>query len=386
MAGTVAQSMKVAAKRARYFFRRATAADDEDIRRMLRETPMDGPVRITLRREPNYFQAASLEGRHHETLVAVDSGSDRLVGMASRSFRQRYVDGEPMRIGYLSGLRIRPEHRRGTLLARGYRKLRDMHRANPAEIYLTTIAEGNEQALASLTKQRAGLPTYHPLGKYHTFLIPLRRFGPAKRNKQVEIRPLQTAEIPLLVEFLNRVGKGTQFFPCYDAGDFAGPQATFKGLQPEHILTAWRGTKLVGSLALWDQSQFKQTVVEEYGSVTRWTRPFYNAFARLTGWPRLPAPREPLHALVGAIPVVAPDEVQLFGNLLGAASVHARSRFPDCRSLLVGAYERDPIRKHCQSASLVQYVTQVFGVTWDQPDDVPARFRNRNLYLELGCL
>ena len=43
------------------------------------------------------------------------------------------------------------------------------------EFNRTTIAEGNEMALRILTSGRAGLPMYHPAGRYHTIAIALPR-------------------------------------------------------------------------------------------------------------------------------------------------------------------------------------------------------------------
>ena len=55
----------------RFGFRLAGEADDAALRQLLRETPMDGPVRVTLRREPSYF------GRRRGRTLSSDLGCDR---------------------------------------------------------------------------------------------------------------------------------------------------------------------------------------------------------------------------------------------------------------------------------------------------------------------
>ena len=61
-------------------------------------------------------------------------------------------------------------------------------------------------------------------------------------------------------------------------------------LRPEDILLAFRGGKLAGTLAGWDQRGFRQSVVHAYSPGMRWARPFYNCWARLRGLPSLPPP------------------------------------------------------------------------------------------------
>jgi hypothetical protein len=48
----------------------ATPADDPEIRRLLRDNPMDGEIRVSLEREPNAFLAAAVEGEPHHMVVA----------------------------------------------------------------------------------------------------------------------------------------------------------------------------------------------------------------------------------------------------------------------------------------------------------------------------
>ncbi len=82
---------------------------------------MDGEIRVSLEREPNAFLAAAVEGEPHQTVVARDPVSGRIVGMGSRSVWNAFVNGEPRRLGYLSQLRVDRAFRgRKRLLAAGY--------------------------------------------------------------------------------------------------------------------------------------------------------------------------------------------------------------------------------------------------------------------------
>jgi hypothetical protein len=81
----------------------ATSEDDAQLRRLLRENAISGSISVTLEREPSFFGAAAVEGREHQTVVALEQ--DRIVAAGSISARHRFINGQPMRVGYLGALR-----------------------------------------------------------------------------------------------------------------------------------------------------------------------------------------------------------------------------------------------------------------------------------------
>lgn len=370
---------------ARYRFRIADERDDAPIRQLLRETPMDGPIRVSLRCEPSYFQTTR-GGRLHQTLVACEQTSGRIVGMGVRSVRTRYVDGQATNVGYLSGLRILEPHRRGTLLARGYREIRRLHADGISDYYVTTIVDGNRPAFASLTPRRASLPNYFRLGQYHTFVLPIHRGRSPNHRGELFIRPMADAELPQVVSFLHREGRRKLFFPCYQQEDFASASSTFQGLRNEDVLIAWRQGELVGLLGTWNQSSMKQCVIEGYRPMLRLIRPAFNGVARCVGWPSFPASGQPLPTIVAAFPLVRDDDPQILSQLLRAAGIHVRQHHPQSQSILIGAFERDPLFDSIGRASIHRFVSHVFLVYWDEALVRPEHLLERNLYLELGCL
>src|SRR6266487_3858729 len=127
MEGTVAASKLIGRQRAirrdGVRFEIATHAHDAQIRRLLRETPMAGDISVTMEREPNYFAAAEMDGSEHRAIVALHN--DRVIGVGGVSVRLRFVNGEPVRVGYLSGLRLAERFRGQALIVRrGYALLR----------------------------------------------------------------------------------------------------------------------------------------------------------------------------------------------------------------------------------------------------------------------
>ncbi|MCA9188604.1 MAG: hypothetical protein R3E01_29650 [Pirellulaceae bacterium] len=393
MARRIAQGLSAAIPGQRYQFRLATARDEAELREVIRQCPMDGDLRVTLRREPNYFDAGVVEGPTRQTLVGVQVGGrtgepDRIVGFGTRSVRPRFVDGEKLAVGYLSGLRILPQHRGGTLLARGYRHFRQLHGDGATTMYLTTIADGNPSALTTIAANRRGMPHYYRLGQYHTCVISARSRWLHKQpslSGDLNVAGLQPQELPEYIDYLHMQGVERLFFPCYDERDFVGREATFRDLAWEDVLIARRKGRIVGSLALWDQRGFKQSVVEGYGGRLRWLRPYWNAAARIMRWPRFPDVGCAFESVIGALPIVARGEEGVLEGMISRARQHIAEKWPECSSLLLGVFERDRLFDTIHRNSLFRYVTHVYLVYWDDEID-PTRYAGRDIYLELGCL
>ena len=369
----------------RFQFELATDDDDQAIRDLLAEVTMPGRVSITFRREPSYFEGAVVDGRFRQVMILRDRDTGRIAGLACRSVRTMCVNGRARPVGYLSSLRILEPYRNALVLARGYAFLKELHGDGLTNLYLTTIAEGNDRAIALLTSGRAGLPTYRDAGKYHTLVIPLRRRPRARQtSSSISVRPVRASDAEGLCEFLATEGPRRQFFPAYSADEFFAEGATFKDLRPTDVLAAYRDGEIVGTLAGWNQRAFRQTMIEGYSGPLRWLRGAYNGWARLLGRPSLPAPGTALRHVMAAIPVVRGDDPEVFTALLRSLVNHLAAGPHDF--LLVGLHENDPLLPTAQKLSVNAYVTRLYLVSWEGDETGGEELGARPPYLELGCL
>jgi hypothetical protein len=370
----------------RFEFQLATRADDAQLRALLAATPMPGRIGVSFRRDPSFFDAAVVDGAFHQVVVCRDQQESRIVGFGCRGVRQRFVNGRPTPVGYLSSLRVLPEYRRLGLVARGYAYFRSLHRDGKAQIYLTTIAEDNDLALSMLTTGRAGLPEYAFAGRYHTVVIPIsrRRHSFTFSDAGLQIREATANDRDHLVAFLQEVGPARNFFPCLGPADFFEAGSTFRDLGPGDLLLAFRRGRLTGTLGSWNQQGFRQSVVEGYARLLGCLRPFYNAFATISGRPRLPRVGEPLRYLMAAIPTVLEDDAIVFEALLEA--LLARTSGASADYLLVGLHETDPLLSVARRLAAESYVTRMYLVSWEEGPSFRARLDDRPSYLELGFL
>ncbi len=162
----------------------ATDADDAGLRKLLRETPVGGSVRLSFEREPHYFRSFAHEGIRHYTVCARDAGN--VVAMASRTVW-------PTGVGYLHQLRVAPTHRHlmRPFMQLGFRYLRETRQTDEAPYDVTAIVADNQRARRLLEAGLPGMPTYTPFEKVITMLLPARAGFAAvdlRANKQVVVR------------------------------------------------------------------------------------------------------------------------------------------------------------------------------------------------------
>lgn len=275
------------------------------------------------------------------------------------------------------------------LLARGYAFLRSLHADGRASLYTTMIAADNAVALRVLTSGRCGLPAYEPGGRSLTLAIPARRRRRMRIPHGVTIHLANETDLEDILTFLHRVAPARQFAPRYESSDFFSQDGTFRNLPAGEIRLARRGSRVVGALASWDQSSFRQTVVRGYGGTLRWSRHAYNLWARLRRTPLLPPPGEALRYRTLALPLVERDDLTVFGALLDATlDDHAQrvARDPTCRFVTLGLHESDPLLAVGRPYAARVYEARLFVVHWDDGEEAYRALDARPPYLELGCL
>ena len=306
----------------RPFVEEARPEDDPELRRLLRDNPMDGEIRVSLEREPNAFLAAAVEGEPHRTIVARDPASGGIVGMGSRSVWNAFVNGRPVRLGYLSQLRVdRASRGKKRLLTAGYDLIRSFRGADELPFDLTSIIADNDVARRLLGAGLPGLPIYREIEGFSTLVLPA-----TSRPRKISGIDRGTRErMPGIVACLERNRPRYQFAPRFSIEDLLSPERS-RGLAPEDFFIARSGNEIVGCLALWDQSGFKQVVVRSYSPRLARRRPWINLASPFLGTPRLPAPGEILpHAYLSHIAVDG-DEPGIFQALVEAAYAEARTR------------------------------------------------------------
>ncbi len=338
-------------------FELARPGDDADLRALLRATPMGGAVSVAFLREPDFFRAARAQGTFVQVFVARSGG--KIAAVASRAVRPSYVNGRPVDAGYLGDLRIRPEHRGGPILARGFRFLREsLHADGRVRVYGTLIVGDNAAALSTVASGRAGLPRYADLGRVLTPMISLARPRPDLGGDVVRAA---ASDLPEIVRRLNE--ERLQLAPAYREEDFL--DGRFPGFRIEDFLLLRRGRRLAGVLGAWDPSSFRQTVVAGYRGWLGALRPAVNLVRR----PPLPPPGGAIRIRYAAFP--AADDVAAFRVLL--RRIQRESAGGAWDYLAIGLHERDPRAAALAEYPRIPFFGRLFAVTFDGPPELDGR-------------
>jgi hypothetical protein len=372
----------IAPARTRFAIGLAERGDDAELRALLRDNPMNGSMQVTFEREPDFFAACAIRGNFHQVGVGRDSNSGRIVGLGTRSIADAFVNGRSVHFGWLSDLRLEPAHRGGTLLARGYRFLRQLHGDGRVELYGTVIFHDNQTALGTIAATRADLPAYHDLGVIHCPGINLRRRKPTL-TAGCEIARGGRELLPEIVDCLNRNNARKQFAPVHDVESFIQGNR-WKDFQPSDFFVALRNNHVVGVVGRWDQSGFKQTRVISYGKRLRWMVPAANAVQTLLGAPAFPEPGQYVPFFYVSFIAIDQDDAGVFRALL--RQVYNDSVGSSFRYAMVGLHERDPLLAAMKDYSLTPFAGRLFCVCFADGEHMYRTLDARVPYVEAATL
>jgi len=361
----------------------ARPTDDVELRRLLRDNPMEGDISLTLEREPSFFLGTTVEGSPHQTYVGRDNNG-RVVGLASRTIRTVFVNGSPERVGYLSGARLDHGYR-GTrsLLRGGFRFLRDLHGDGAASFYVTSIIDDNRVARRLFEADWDGKPTYRPWARYSTLALPLLRRR-RMRASGIEVRPAVADDLDGIVALLETNLSRYQLAPVWSAADLTG-DAT-RGLRVQDFLVATRAGELVGCLGQWDQRGFKQSVVRGYGGRMAMLRPWVNLSARVLGTPRLPDPGQPIASRFLSHVAVGGDDTDVFRALVTRAYNEALTTGEYAFVTIGFASQHRFVPVLRRAFRSIEYRSILYLVYWDDGRAAAAALDDRTAHLEAATL
>jgi hypothetical protein len=385
----------------RFEFALAGPADDAELRQRMAEDWMEGEIAISFRREPSYFAGCRIQGDSGQVVKCTDTHSGRIVGMGSRLVSSVHINGRPRRVGYLADLRTMREHRHGTLLARGYRFLRELHRSDPLPFYLTVIFDSNAAALQSLVGERAGLPHYGAMGRILTPAIHLDFARPGLSITGVEFGRATATEMPQIRDFLRHQAASRQFSPAYAEADF-GVDGRLGALRAGDFFVARTGGRvgagsgngtriegptgaagrIVACVAAWDQSALRQTHIERYSTPLRLTRPFYNLASALSPLKPLPAPGAKLPLVYLCCIAVQDNDALLFRALLRHA--YNALRTGPWHYAIAGLHEHDPLAQVLAEYRRIAAAGHLFVVHYPEDGDPRTEFDGRTRYVEMA--
>ncbi len=358
----------------------ADTGNEHELRKLLRNNPLHGSIRVALEREPDAFHAAAVSGDRYDLIMGYGDNGRTFLGAGARFELDAWINGRVQRMGYLGEFRIDGGlKQRRHLLLHSYRALRRYHESGSTPFYMTTIVEDNTTTRRLLERKLGDMPTYEPLESMITFTIPAR-LG-ARRSS----RPVDTVEdFSQIATLLATHGAKYQFNPAWTGEVLASP-ARCRGLSVDDFAVCRDRGQLKGCLALWDQRRFKQTVIAGYTGSLQKVRLFFNLVAPILGRPRLPSPGAQLESAFLSHVAVEPDGGEFLVALVADACRKALARGIDY--VMIAFAERNPLaavlRKRFPTHS---YVSVIYVVYWEDGEAAAAELDGRMPHPEMAIL
>jgi hypothetical protein len=348
----------------------------------LRREPIPGRICVTFEREPNFWLGCEITGEDCHVPVAREPESGEIVGLACRSTRKVFVNGDAQRLGYLGQLRVDSHFRGQWLVSRGFSKLKQLHDADPLPAYLVSIIDNNREATGVLVRNwRPGFPNFHAVADFRTLAILVHR-GKRTHPSDISISSARADELAELVAFLNLHGSERQFSKFWTVKEISGLFAF--GLMLQDLRIARRAGQIVGVAGLWDQSAYKQTIVHGYSGWLELVAPLYNLSAPWFGRSKLPSPGEKLKSAYASPFCIADNDLHVCRALLDELLVLAETR--GLRTLLIGFDCRDPLLAAVRGYRHIVYPSRIYLAEWSNGASVHDQLDRRPINVDIATL
>lgn len=358
----------------------APPEDDALLKKFYDEKTHDGNIQITPKSKSSFFNAIEPKGRINYVFGLKDITLDKLAACGIFSIKDGYFNGVVEQFGYLSGLEVDVPYRKTSAMARIFRRLHEDYQTRKM-LYILTIFDDNITALKTLPSGKGGMPKFTNIGQYCTHIFKPQIFK-SKANSDITVRKASSADIETIVHFFHEEGSKRQFFPQYTAKDFSSFDGLLRNLSVEDIFLAFRNDILVGTMALWDQSEFKQWIVKGYGDFLRTMRPLINVYCNIVHKPSLPPINYTIPYKIISLQCIKNNDNEVFISLLQQLNSEAAKS----RCLLsAGFMASDPLYKYFKFPS-VKLKSNIFVLSWKETESKVYEMDSRIPYLELGAL
>lgn len=332
---------------------------------------MGGRIRLSFQDKPGHINPCK-----RETLVLLESQGGRVHGVGGRKVLDVWYDGRKAQVGYLH--RFRGESRIGwnfKSIKQGFDMLLDSRTDNQLDFDVTSIASDNTAARRLLERNLPGMPIYHPLCGYTTFVLTTRRSGTVSSDSE----PMDDTVIAEIESLQQQYASAIQFAPSYSM------VRLLSVIPAQDWILVRRGGRIVAAAGMWNQPPTEQIRVAGYDSLLSAMRPLHNVLARLLNKPTLPPADSnlPMAFLAfAAFDSPHPSDVLL---LIRRAMLHARNL--GLAYLAFGATEGAPLyRIALKHFRPWKFATTIYAVTRSGRQTVDGIQRAASVGLEAALL
>ncbi len=317
--------------------REAIPDDNEDLIALTKSVPMDGWISLRIDREPDYFRLLNMRG---EGKVLVASIAGRIVGAISVAYRTVYINGRPVRAGYIGDLRVHPRYSGSRIT---YNLLHSLHayvKSLAVDIYFIVVAMGNHK-VRGLIEGRFDFPKFQSVGTFYVYeILPLPY---DMRYSTYEILDAPPTDIYDIHALLNEFNSRFEFGSFLSDSDLEKELSILSSHNDTGFIEAKNNTGIVAAVSLIDTSSFKRNVIITMPAYLRYMISFLNCIGKTIPIPPLPRIGEPVNMLYirhAAYVKNNPEALQSLFSYVRSYAYRKKYSF-----VTIGFHERDPRKK-----------------------------------------
>ncbi len=335
-------------------FRLATPNDDDSIKQLLSEIPLEGMLRIRYSREPSFFNSVHIQGTPNLTVVG--TLNQKVMAVASLNAQKVYLDGKLKTAGYISNLRFHPDVRNGISLIKGIRFFEKQAAHLNLDFHYATLIEGNDKLKNILAGNRPRMPFVMDYGRINTFAIPLpKRKKRIKPVKNLQIIKSNEQMMSAVMEFIKAEGDSQDLFPFINENSY--DPTPYK---PEDFYLVYQNNQMVAVCSAIDLHVYKQYTIEGYSQFFTVLKPLLNLWLNLRNRHRIPSKSGAIKRLNLGFILVKNNNPQLFNSLLN----HICSEYSggNYHFVTMAFHETNPLNKSFVNRSKIKYTSRLFLV------------------------
>jgi len=234
----------------------ATSSDGQKMLELIESTPSKGMLKLLYTRRPNPYDSYIKENKNSLLKLVKDKQGEILfqVIVVPESF---YIEGKMTDIYYVGGLRKNQKFKKDIHWTDMFTKLNEVL---PNHEFYCSVLNDNKHAKDVLLKKRGNWPNFYEMCTLHTNIFTPKVIIHKKWDcVDYHIEKVKKEDWKQVYEFLNKEGKKYNFFPVIQ------DLKRFYDLDLKDCYVLKKKNEIVGFTALWNQTNYKQYIVEDYG-------------------------------------------------------------------------------------------------------------------------
>ena len=300
-----------------YKIERASEKDGKEMLEIIESLPAKGIFELLYTRRPDAYSSYKKESDRVEIGVIRDEDG-RIAMQGACVIRDYYLSGAECSVGYLGGIRKRPDFK-GNLNWMAMMFKAKKHVA--CDKFYCSILSDNDLVMKFFQRKRQNIPQWEKLCDYTTYVINPKavagkRWGLA--DNDLVFRRASGDDLAGIHEFLDREGRKHDFFP--KVGNL---EQDFYGLRVEDCFMLERCHRIVAFAALWNQTGYRQYIVTKYNKPLNYMRRA-DKLTRFLGYVPFPKENEVLDFPQLSLFLVENDDIGTYKHFLHRISVEIK--------------------------------------------------------------